>query len=520
MLVDVAGRQRKIPVIKVPFTIGRGEHCDAAIPDPRMSRLHAELVEENGDYFVMDAGSRHGTFVNGARCTRTKLKKNDEITFGAPDIKATFLAETPVEHTSKAIMSQLGMIPESSDLEKLKLFLEAAGSLNSGAVIEDVLRTMLEYALRLTCAERAFLYVREEDGEMALSCGLDAGGNQISGALDISLSVVREAMSTASEFIVSDATQQSALAQRDSILLNRLRTVIAIPLRMRQLSPRQVAGVLYLDSHAVSPHLHGVGHHVLRALASECGALLESAKLVEAEAAARQYRQELEIAASIQRSLLSESEVQCDFARVSGRSQPCKEVGGDFFDIHVSPGALTVVVADVSGKGISAALLASVIHGMFYAQLSSSTRLPDAVASINKFLCSRVAGQKYATLMAAQLRRDGKLEIVNCGHVPALIAGTEGVIQVNDGDLPLGLLPDASFHSMERHFPPGSRLCIITDGISEAQNTSEVEFGLERVQQCLAGNDPATQILTAVSSFCGDSDPQDDCTVIILDATN
>src|SRR5262249_30490778 len=163
-----------------------------------------------------------------------------------------------------------------------------------------------------------------------------------------------------------------------------------------------------------------------------------------------------------QRSLISESEIQCDFARVRGRSIPCKEVGGDFFDVFVASDSVTVIVADVSGKGISAALLAAVIHGMFYAQVSSGAPLVDAVAAINRFLFSRVAGQKYATLVAAKLERSGALEIVNCGHVPPIVMKDGTKTRINDGDLPVGLLAQAGFHGIDHHLETGSRLCILT----------------------------------------------------------
>jgi serine phosphatase RsbU (regulator of sigma subunit) len=517
LLVDSAGQQSRIPVSKLPFTIGRGENCDAVIANVRVSRVHASLVQENGEYFIEDASSRHGTYVNGSRCDRVKLKKDDEITLGVPGVRILFV-DGSLTAPSNAPLRSL-MDSETSDLEKLKLFLDAARSLSAGLVINDVLRNMLDYALRLTHAERAFLYEKIETDVPALICGMDNKGNQISDDPGASHSVVREAMASASEFITADATQLSALANRESILFNQLRTVIAIPLRIRRLAAIEVGGVLYLDSHTISHQLSGVSHDVLRALASECAALLESAKLMEAEEAARQYHQEMEIAASIQRSLISKSEVECGFARISGRNLPCKEVGGDFFDIYVSPDALTVVVADVSGKGISAALLASVIHGMFYAQLSSGTVLCEAIASINKFLCSRVAGQKYATLLCAQLRTDGMLEIVNCGHVPALIAEGGIVTQVTDGDLPVGLVADTRFHSIRRRFLAGSRLCIVTDGISESQNPEGIEFGLGRVEEYLQAKDPVAHMLAAVESFCGHCEPQDDRTVIVLERT-
>jgi len=444
LLVESGGQQQKIPVHSSPFTVGRSQDCDAVIPDFRVSRIHARLVAENGEYFIVDAGSRHGTFVNGQRCDRAQLKNKDEITLGVPGLKLLFVEDETAANATR-IFNRIVTESESSDLEKLRLFLEAARSLGSGLVLTEVLRKMLDYALRLTQAERGFIYLKRPAGGTALSCGLDRQGNDLRDDANVSHSVVQEAMTSASEFIAADTTLQKALAARQSIVLNELKTVIAIPLRARLAAhageegagTSSIEGVLYLDSRSVSRNLTGVSHDVLRALAAECAALLESARLVEAERAARQYQQELEIAASIQRSLISETEVTSGFARVKGRSIPCKEVGGDFFDVHVSPDAVTVIVADVSGKGISAALLASVIHGMFYAQLSSGTELVEIVSSVNQFLCSRVAGRKYATLLAAQLHRNGTLKLVNCGHVPALVKVDGRAREIEDGDLPV-----------------------------------------------------------------------------------
>jgi phosphoserine phosphatase RsbU/P len=357
-----------------------------------------------------------------------------------------------------------------------------------------------------------------------LACGQDASGNAVTADHGVSHSVVQEAMSSAAEFITGDAAQQSALAARQSIVLNELRTVIAIPLRAKRISAAasagvEVSGVLYLDSRLVSRNLSGVSNDVLRALASECAAVLESAMLVESEQAARQYQQEMGIAASIQRSLISLPDAGCDFARVSGRSIPCKEVGGDFYDVNVSPHAVTVIVADVSGKGISAALLASVIHGMFYAQISSGTGLLDAVVSVNQFLCSRVAGQKYATLLAVQLDRNGMLRMVNCGHVPAVLVENGIVSQIEDGDMPVGLLPIAKFHLIERPLSPGSRLLLLTDGITETENAAGAEFGFTGLEAHVLSQNPLAEIMQAVESFGGNREAQDDRTLVVLERT-
>src|SRR5262249_41151612 len=311
LLIETAGHRRKVAVSKSPFTIGRAEDCDAAIADFRVSRVHARLFIEDGRYSIMDAGSRHGTFVNGARVDRATLKNHDEITLGVSGLKLTFLEGGTVSNATQVFLNRFSSESATSDMEKLKLFLEAARSLSSGVVVEDVLRNMLDYALRLTKAERGFVYLKQAGNGASLACGLDSSGHALSQDANVSRSVVQEAMASAAEFITGDAMQQSALALRESIVANELRTVLAIPLRGRSATAAapppqpgqnrpslgtptpEVDGVIYLDSRSVSHNLSGVSHDVLRALASECASVLEHARMLEAEQAAKQYRQEM-----------------------------------------------------------------------------------------------------------------------------------------------------------------------------------------------------------------------------------
>lgn len=519
LLVEVAGQQRKAILSKAISTIGRSEECDIIIPDFRVSRLHARITTENGEHFIEDAGSRHGTFINGGRVERSALNHKDRITLGVPELSLIFLREATISSTRNVLLTRLAGQSDSSELEQLRLFLEAARTLSSGGIVDDVLRKMVGVALRITRAERGFVYLPDKKGLPMMTCGVDAAGNELARDSGVSHSVVDEAMKSAAEFITGDALRQSELAARQSIVMNELRTLVAIPLRSLRAgaADRTVSGVLYLDSRSVTGNLSAVGNDVLRALAGECAAVLESARLVEAEQAQQQYQKEMAIAASIQRSLISRSEVTCEIGWAKGHSIPCKEIGGDFFDIHVSPEALTAIVVDVSGKGISAALLASVIQGMFYAQISNGVSLVEAVSAVNQFLCSRVAGQKYATLLAAQARKDGSLHMVNCGHVQPILGGKEMASQIEDGDLPVGLIASANFHSIQAPFPSGSRLCILTDGITETEDRNGAEFGLERVKSCILSADPVQQVFQAVEQFSENREPEDDRTLVLLE---
>src|SRR5205823_33388 len=196
-----------------------------------------------------------------------------------------------------------------------------------------------------------------------------------------------ESLKTNSEFVLTDTSRSLDLAGRHSIVAYDLRTVICIPLRKPQVqatrgegapAPAQnageVMGALYVDSRFASRDISSVSNDILLAIAHEAASLVENARLVQAEEAARRYQQELAIAASIQQGLMAVTIPEVPFARLSGRNLSCKEIGGDFFDAVNTEDGLTVVLADVSGKGVSAALLASTLQGMIYSHLIARMR--------------------------------------------------------------------------------------------------------------------------------------------------
>ncbi len=145
-------------------------------------------------------------------------------------------------------------------------------------------------------------------------------------------------------------------------------------------------GVLYVDSRFASRDISGVSQDILHAIATEAASLIENARLVQAEEESRRYQQELSIAASIQQRLMQVKIPEVPFARLRGRNLSCKEIGGDFFDAVNTKEGLAVVLADVSGKGVSAALLASTLQGMIYSHLlTAGMPLLHVIAAVNRF---------------------------------------------------------------------------------------------------------------------------------------
>jgi phosphoserine phosphatase RsbU/P len=534
-LVLVQGNEQKNLVLnRTPFTVGRKVDKDLVIADPRVSRDHALIVHEaDGSFFVIDQNSKHGTFVNGERIQRQKLERNDRLEFGARDTTyAIFNPAHSSSNTAREFLSQISEIripQEASELQKLQLFLEAARKLNTAGVLDEILLTMLEVTLRLTRAERAYVFVKEES-RLRLAAGRNNKNEPLLDDTTISHSALEESLRSNEEFLLTDTGSSMDLAARKSIVAYDLRTVICIPLRKRQVqasrdqapaaASSQVLGVLYIDSRFASREFHGVGHAILRELATEAGSLIENARLVQAEEQSRRYQQELSIAASIQQRLMQVRIPEVPFARLSGKNLQCKEIGGDFYDAVNTKEGLAVVLADVSGKGVSAALLASTLQGMIFSHLSAGMPLLEVVTAVNRYFTEKLMGEKYATLLLVRLRRDGDLEYVNCGHVqPLLICGRE-VIRPAHGNVPVGLLADATFESERCQLKSGDRFILVTDGVTEAENPMGDFFEDSRLETAAANSPTYEGILSAVSTFCAGNPFNDDCTVVELVYSN
>ena len=528
VLVLVEGTDRRnLMLDHFPFTVGRRTDRDLVLTDPRVSREHAQFMRENDGIYIEDLNSRQGTFVNGERMTgRRKLLRNDRLEFGVQG--ASFVLFDPdrsVSSIAQQFISQFSSWKPSSgagsDFEMLNVFLEAARKLNSTNVLEDVLHTLLEASLRLTKAERGFVFLRYPMNELRMAAGRDKNGEVIHDDSTISKSVLRDAAESASEFLVTDTADSDKLSGRQSVMAQNLKSVICIPLRRvgilgkagdeAKAGGAELLGVLYLDSHFLSGKLSSVNQDILRTIANGAAALVENAALVETEEASRRAQQEMNIAAEIQQRLMTVIVPEVSYAKVNASSYPCKDIGGDFFDLVHTERGLSLIVADVSGKGVSAAVVASILQGMLFSHLAENASLSEMIGTVNRFLFEKIGGQKYATLVIARLSPEGELELINCGHVPPIVVSGDTVTKLEDGNLPVGLIPVAHFTSAKHQLKPGDRIIVVTDGVTEAEDASGEFFGNDRLEQSCHGGMEGIEL--AVTKFRGSTPLSDDCTL-------
>ena len=516
LVVHDAGQTQTIAIASLPFAIGRHTDNHLCLANSQVSRKHAVIREDEEGFVIQDLGSRHGTFVNDVLKDSARLQSGDRIQLGASGITLLFVTEQDQASTRSLLNRVSSSEISGSELEKLSLFLQAAQSFNNTRVLEDILGTMIEYTLRLTGAERGFVFLGDSPTTLVLQCAFDRDGGRILDDTKISRSIVRDAAESGQEYIIGDVSGDGQPVGRESMVVHELRSVIAIPLRRR--NEDRLIGLLYLDSRLHAGALNRVGRDILHAIATEAANLVENARLVQAERAADLLRNEMEIAASIQQSIIARDLPTFHYAKVMARTIPCTEVGGDFYDVIPVEDGFIAIVADVSGKGMPAALLASIIQGMMYAQARSHTPLIDAVATVNSFLCSRVYGRKYVTLIALHYREGGEIELVNGGHIPPLIILEDGTVTTSlDGDVPVGLFPEASFHALSFKLPPKARLVLLSDGVTEAEDPEGNQFGTQGREREFSDPDPLNATFTSLHRFCGGALPNDDRTILVID---
>lgn len=533
VLLRVEGdRQQAIALVSFPFTIGRRAEKHMVITDPMASRDHAEIVQMGGEYYLLDLGSKHGTYVNGSPVKRHKLINNDRLQFGSSNDRSfavfQYGSSSQTASSARELLSQISGLQvekEASDLEKLAFFLEVARKLNSRDALDDVLVTLVEATLRITGAERGFVFLVGKEGDLSLAVGRNSLGDELKDDSTISHSILKDAMSSASRVIITDTASHSDLAARQSIVAHDLRTVICMPLFRTNIAtqgqqtessegPRGINGVLYLDSRLVSRGLSSLSRDILNTVATEAASLIETAQLAQTEQNARLYQKELAIAATIQQRLMTVIIPEVHYARLRARSLPCQEIGGDFYDAVLADGNLYLVLADICGKGVSAAILASILQGMIYSQLVAHVPLAEIASAVNRFLCVKKLGEKYATCNVLKVTPEGDCEFLNCGHVPAVRVTSGKILRPTEGNLPLGLIPTAEFETYTFKLQPGDRIVLVSDGVNEAQNREGEFFGDERLESTvLDGSD----LFAAVSDFAQGAPPSDDCTTVELE---
>ncbi|MEZ5403027.1 MAG: SpoIIE family protein phosphatase [Bryobacteraceae bacterium] len=544
-VTNPSGQTSTIGLSRTPFVFGRQAENDLVLRDNRVSRVHARILQESGGYFLEDLNSRHGTFLNGARIqSRVRLAQNDQISFGFPDgYQLRFQQEEP---EMVRLAGHIGAAGPGGELSKLRALVEVARALRSSLSTKEVLEAVVDAALAVTRSDRGFLFLRGSGGgglgELELAVARDKNGARL-GEHDLRVPrrVIQRALESRRELLSMnfDPLATGSESPDRSIAALDLRSVVCLPLvriRTQQLQetivsdPRDTFGLIYLDSKLELADLSAGNREVLQTLALEASTILENARLLEQERAKQRLEQELTIARQIQQTLFPENLPVSGWFRAAASSEPSQQVGGDVYDIaRIDDAHWHFLVADVSGKGVSSALLAALLQGAFVLVPEDAAGIASKLAQLNGYVYERAEGEKYATLFYAALLADGTMYWCNAGHCEPLVVHLDGSIErLESTSLPIGMLPldmlDAGAFSVRTvRLRDGDKILVYSDGVSDARNAAGETFGTVRIEGIAKANAAGSAgeihlaLAAAVASFAGGAPQPDDITIVVTE---
>jgi phosphoserine phosphatase RsbU/P len=545
--IEVPGRPEIFPLNAPRILIGRRSDADVVLSHRLTSRQHAHIVREGDAWYVVDLQSTHGTWINGQRVDRQQLKPRDRIRLGGIDgIELIFLVgESTDTSTNSNLLESAGLdfsvrrlaevLPEEStghsELEKISCLLDFHYSFGKAFSAEKTFQHIIKSALQISGAERGFVLRREKDSfEYAL--GLDGMGRQLNeGDFRTSRSVVDQVTRTGEPVFMTQGIQGD-LAGQASIVAMNLRAVACLPLEamtqdssIGETNAPALMGILYLDSRKYMHSLSGLDEKLLTRLAADAGHVMEKLQLVETLAERQRVEQELAVAEETQRTLLPHSLPQFPPYAIRAFSRATRQLGGDFYEFIPVGNELAGILADVSGKGIPAALLSSLTIGALNMEFRSSTQ-PDAVLNgVNKVLFQKTPPNRFVTLFLCQLDGTGKGQFISAGHNTTFIfrAATGTLDELDSGGLPLGMFVFSTYQTSPMELHPGDMLVIYSDGLTDAENEAGDDFGEDRLRaliQSLAPKGAAaleTGILQALDRYTQGAAQTDDITFLLIE---
>jgi phosphoserine phosphatase RsbU/P len=532
------GITRRVQLEGTTVTLGRSRTADLCFPeDVDLSRQHLVFERSHDDWFVRDLGSKNGTLVNNDQLVGPrKLKEGDRLVAGrlsigvsgmrtSPD-DVVFVDETGVGGAVQTVVStlkdalgnqvkisQAGSRAASVAGRHIEALIRAGRELAGHQPLTELFETIITLAIDAVQAGRGVLMTLERDD---LTLRASKGGS-----FRISRAVRDRVLAERASLLVVDTALDEAFRSRVSIIEQKVRSLMAVPLQTTE----RVIGLIYVDASAFGLPFTRDDLNLLTVLANVAAVRIEHERLAEIEQAEKIMSRELEQAAEIQQRLLPGSPPSRPGLQLAGYSSTCRTVGGDYYDFFPYPdGSTSLVLGDVAGKGMPAALLMSCLHARVRL-LAEEPGSPAALAArLNRSMLGDCPDNRFITFFVSRFDpATGRLLYCNAGHNPPLLIHPSGRIErLETGGPVLGLLPNLEYEETEVSIEPGAVLLLYSDGVSEAQESrSGEEFGEERLVEIVSQKrqEPASAIVDSITDallkWMGSTPPHDDVTLVV-----
>lgn len=540
-IVAPDGRRWEQRIDRDSIIIGRSGTADLTIADRALSRQHARISRSGEDWYVEDLDSRNGTYLpSGPVRSLTKLEIGDRLSIGSSFIRIVEPAASVEDDdgidldsgntvfrsvdeliSSGAVPAPSGKAPpteiDDEAVARLHILNQVHQALGHSVELDDLLELILEKVFDHLKPEEAAIFLRDGDGYRR-AAARSSGGNP-DGLW--SRSLFREVVDGRKAALVLDARSDERFSNAQSLMLSGLRTILAAPL----LDDEQALGMIVLGSTRGFRAYEESDMELLVSLAAVAAMRIANVRLAEEAAERRRMEQELALGRRIQVALIPEKLPEIEGWDLHAENDPCRGVSGDIYNlVQREDGRLVVMIADVSGKGIAAALLTASLEALAAGPLDAGMPLDETCARVSRLLYLRTPSEKYATAFFAEIDTDsGLVRFVNAGHNPGLVLRLSGQAEwLEASGVPLGLFQKAEYSTGEFFLNPRDTLLLYTDGLTEAADSENREYGDDRLRsmaldhRLLPLQQFSRQIAADVDEFVGDMPYADDRTLVLI----
>jgi sigma-B regulation protein RsbU (phosphoserine phosphatase) len=396
-------------------------------------------------------------------------------------------------------MSISNTAPPAGD--RLALLYRLSQTFTSSLDLDEVLNRVMDEVIAATKAERGFVMLRDPDGSLAFRAARGMDQETIDEPeFQVSRSVVERVAREGTPVLTSDAQQDERFSMRQSVMSLGLRSILCVPLMLKD----QISGVVYVDNRLQAGLFRPDDLDLLSALASSAAIAIENARLYQVAVEKGRLERELQMAHEVQASLLPRTTPEVSGWEFVARWYPARQVAGDYYDfIPLGEEHLGLVMADVSDKGMPAALFMALTRSVVRASVHGSAEPAEAIGRANHLLCADSTRGMFVTLFYAQVHLEtGEVTYVNGGHNPPLLYDAQRgeLLRLAPTGMALGVLPDFAFREASARLGPGDFVLLYTDGVTDATNTTQASFGMERLEQVVREHrdDSAAGLMSAL----------------------
>jgi serine phosphatase RsbU (regulator of sigma subunit) len=537
------------------WVMGRSPECDLVLDVAAVSRRHVILTKENGLYFVQDLGSRNGTYINGHRVEdRGPLRFGDRMLIC--DILFEFLDEIPPpklsgeepEHASllsplltdaEEDMDATSQIMATFDVSRgagsiwqmsakpevqLQALVEISNNLGNTLSVKEILPKILDSLFKIFVqADRGFVVMRPRPDAPLVPVATKARKSSDEEKMRVSRTIVNKAMQDKRAILSADASTDERFGMAQSIADFQIRSLICAPMIA---SNGESLGVIQIDTNNQMSRFTDLDLQVLAGIANQAAIALDNARLHQEALSQVALQRDMEVAKQMQRTLLPNRSPEIAGYHFFAFYESAYQVGGDYYDYVTLPdNRVAVVVGDVAGKGVPAALLMAKLSSDVRQWLTIEPNPAKALGKINQIFSGYGWDDRFVTMVIAVI--DGnknQLTLVNAGHMPPMLRNAAGEVTEIGGEqagLPVGVVEDFEFDSYQHDLAPGDLVTLFTDGFSEAMNSQRELYGIERMTKIIGVKDVKTMeignhLLTDVREFAGDFPQSDDMCLVCL----